>query len=460
MLPERRNKTTQGRLSPLTKLAYGAGDFGFSFNDTALGILFAIFLVDVVGLAPRLAALAVFIGKSWDYINDPLIGHIADRTRTRWGRRRPYLLFGFIPFGIAFAMMWWRPPLESPLALTAYYAMAYFIYDTILTIVSMPYLALTPELTQDYDERTSLTSYRMAFSLLGGLVAFIVPLMIIGTMRPENADRVFRMGLIFATVSALPLLITFYGTREKEEYKHQNQPGLRESLKAARSNRPFVFAAGIFLFTWTAIEIIQNMLLFFLKYRMQLEAESDIVAGAVFITALVVLPFWVWASHRTDKRKSYIYGMVFLSGVMLIMVFIDPSLGFNAVLGLASLAGVGISAVHVLTWAIIPDAVEVDELQSGARHEGMFYALVALFKKVASSISIPLTLLVLDWSVFVSNAPRQTESAVWAIRILIGPIPSVLLLAGIAFAIYYPLSRDSHAETRKKIAAQREAPAD
>jgi GPH family glycoside/pentoside/hexuronide:cation symporter len=453
-------KPAKGRLSVFTKLAYGAGDFGFSFSDTALAVLFAIFLVDVVGLAPRLAALAVFIGRSWDYINDPIIGYLADRTRTRWGRRRPYLLFGFLPFGLAFALMWWRPPLENPLALTAYYAVAYFIYDTILTVVSMPYLALTPELTQDYDERTSLTSYRMAFSLFGGLVAFTVPLMIIGPMRPENADRVFQMGLIFAVASALPLLITFFGTREKEEYEHQKQPGLRESLKAARNNRPFIFAAVMFLFTWTAIEIIQNMLLFFLKYRMGLEAESDIVAGAVFITALIVLPFWVWASRKTDKRKAYIYGMIFLSAVMLTLVFIDPSLGFSAVLGLAALAGVGISAVHVLTWAIIPDAVEVDELQSGARHEGMFYALVTLFKKVAASISLPLTLLVLDWSGFVSNAPQQTDTAVWAIRILIGPVPSILLLAGIAFAIYYPLSRDSHTETRKKIAARRGSPAD
>ena len=447
-------------LSTLTKLAYGVGDFGFSFTDTALGVLFAIFLVDVVGLAPRLAALAVFIGKSWDYINDPIVGYIADRTRTRWGRRRPYLIFGFIPFGVAFAMLWWRPPFENPLALTAYYAAAYFFYDTLVTITSMPYLALTPELTQDYDERTSLTSYRMAFSLFGGLVAFIVPLMIIGTMRPENADKVFQMGLIFAAASALPLLVTFFGTREKQEYEQQQQPSLRESLQAARNNRPFMFAAGIFLFTWPAIEIIQNMLLFFLKYRMKLEEESDIVAGAVFITALIVLPFWVWASQKTDKRKAYIYGMIFLSAVMLTLIFIDPSLGFNVVLALAALAGVGVSAVHVLTWAIIPDAVEVDELQSGARHEGMFYALVSLFKKVASSISIPLTLLVLDWSGFASNAPQQSESAIWAIRILIGPVPSVLLLAGIAFAIYYPLSRESHAETREKIAARKEVTAD
>lgn len=206
------------RLSPVTKLAYGMGDFGFAFADTAIGVLFAIFLTDVVGLRPSLAALAVFIGKSWDYVNDPLIGYIADRTRTRWGRRRPYLLFGFIPFGLAFAMLWWRPPFESQAALTAYYAGTFFLYDTILTFVTTPFFALTPELTQDYDERTSLTSYRMAFSLLGGLVAFIVPLMMIGAMRPENQGRVFQMGWVFAIACALPLLVTFLGTREREEY--------------------------------------------------------------------------------------------------------------------------------------------------------------------------------------------------------------------------------------------------
>jgi GPH family glycoside/pentoside/hexuronide:cation symporter len=329
-----------------------------------------------------------------------------------------------------------------------------------LTLVTTPFFALTPELTQDYDERTSISSYRMAFSLLGGLIAFIVPLMMIGAMRPENTGRVFQMGWVFAIACALPLLVTFFGTREREEYVHQKQPGLRESLKAAWNNRPFMFAAGIFLFTWTAVDIIQSMLLFFLKYRMGLEAESDIVAGAVFITALIVLPFWVWVSQKTDKRKSYIYGMIFLSAVMTILIFLDPSLGFTSVLALAALAGVGVSAVHVLTWAMIPDAVEVDELENGSRHEGMFYALVSLFKKVATSIALPLTLLALDWSGFISNAPQQTESAVWAIRILVGPVPSVLLLGGILFAIYYPLTREAHAETRKKIAARREAPAD
>jgi GPH family glycoside/pentoside/hexuronide:cation symporter len=448
---------SKARLSPLTKLAYGVGDIGFSLTDTTLGVLFLIFLLDVVGLEPAKAALAIFIGKSWDYINDPIVGYFADRVRTRWGRRRPFLLFGFIPFGISFMMMWYRPPFDGQWALMAYYAFAYFVFDAMVTLVSMPYMALTPELTQDYDERTSLTSYRMTFSLIGGLVAFVVPLMIIGKLEPANVNRVLAMGVIFGTVSALPLLITFFGTREKEEYASQPQPGLREQFRAVRSNRPFWFAAGVFLFTWAAIEIIQTMLLLFLKYRMGLEGESDIVAGAVFITAIIVLPFWVWIAGKTDKRRSYIYGMFFFITVMVTLGFLNPSLGFTAVLALACFAGVGVSAVHVLTWAMIPDAVEVDELQSGARHEGMFYALVTLFRKMASSISIPMTALVLGWSGYISNSAQQPESAVWAIRILIGPVASIFLLGGILFARFYPLTREVHSETREQIALRREA---
>ena len=186
-------KTIKASLPWFTKLFYGSADFGFAFIDSCLAVLFAIFLTDMVGISPSMAALAIFIGKSWDYINDPLIGYLCDRTRTRWGRRRPYLLFGFIPLGIAFFMMWWIPPFTNQWALAAYYAGAYFLLDAMVTVTSMPYFALTPELTQDYDERTSLTSYRMAFSLIGGLVAFVVPLAIIGETIPQNANRALHI---------------------------------------------------------------------------------------------------------------------------------------------------------------------------------------------------------------------------------------------------------------------------
>ena len=448
------------RLPRLTKFLYGISDFGFACTDTTMQVLFAIFMTDVVGLKPVYAAAAIFIGRTWDYINDPLIGFYTDRVRSRWGRRRPFLLFGFIPFGLMFAMMWYRPPTDSQFLLAAYYALAYFLFDTAYTFVTMPYSALTPELTQDYDERTSLTTYRMAFSIIGSLLAFTVPLIIIGSMRPENAGRVFTMGIIFGAACALPLLFTFFGTRERPEYYAQSQPSLRESLRAVWKNRPFLFAAGIFLFTWTAADVIQAFLLFFLKYRMNMEAQSDLIMGAIFITALLVLPLWNWISRKTDKRKAYIAGMIFLSVIMIALIFMSPSAGLPVVLVMSVLAGIGVSAIHVLTWAIIPDAVEVDELSTGHRHEGIFYSLVSLFKKIASSIAIPLTLLVLQWSGYVSNAPVQKPSAILAIRILIGPVPSVLLLGGILFAIFYPLSRSSHARTREEIAARHEVKPD
>jgi GPH family glycoside/pentoside/hexuronide:cation symporter len=172
--------------------------------------------------------------------------------------------------------------------------------------------------------------------------------------------------------------------------------------------------------------------------------------------ALLVLPFWEWTSRKTDKRKAYIAGMIFLSAVMCTLIFISPAMGLPMVLMMSVLAGIGVSAVHVLTWAIIPDAVEVDELATGQRHEGIFYSLVSLFKKIASSIAIPLTLLVLQWSGYVSNAAVQKPSAILAIRVLMGPVPSILLLAGIAFAIFYPLSRAGHAKARQEIAARHE----
>ena len=110
---------SESHLPRVTKVLYGAGDLGFSLTSTILGVLFAIYLTDVVGLSPGLAAAAVFVGRSWDYVNDPLIGHLSDRTRSRWGRRRPFLLFGFLPYALTFAALWWRPRLQGEGSSTA-----------------------------------------------------------------------------------------------------------------------------------------------------------------------------------------------------------------------------------------------------------------------------------------------------------------------------------------------------
>ena len=432
------------RLSGWTKFLYGSGDLGFSLTSTIIGAYLAIFLTDIVGIPAGLAAVAILVGKSWDWVNDPIIGHISDRTRSRWGRRRPFLLFGWLPFALSFMALWWRPPLENQVALAAYYAAAYVLFDACATFVYMPYFALTPELTADYDERTSLTTYRMFFSILGSLLAFTIPLLIIGGFEPAHASRVLTMGMLFGVISGLPLLLVFASTRERQDHLTLKEPSLRDSLKAVRHNRPFLYGLALFLLAWIAVDIVQATLLFYLKYWLRREGSSDLIMATIFVTAIFALPVWLWVSKRWSKRWAYIVGVAFWAAVQITLVLVSPTTGLPVILTLAVLAGVGVSAVHVLPWAMIPDAVEWDELQTGQRHEGIFYSFTTLMHKIAASIAVPLALLILEVTGYVPNAAQQPAQALLGIRLIMGPLPAILLCGGILVALHYPLDRTEY----------------
>jgi GPH family glycoside/pentoside/hexuronide:cation symporter len=356
-------------------------------------------------------------------------------------------------------LMWWIPPISNPIGLAIYYGILYAVYDTAVTFVSMPYFALTPELTSDYDERTDLTTTRMFFSILGGLIAFTLPLMLVESFRPENAARVLTMGIIFGIVSALPLFGVFFGTREREEFMEIEQPGIWKSIKAAWKNRPFVFGLGIFLFTWVSISIVETILLFYIKYVVQRESQSDLIMASIFVVAMLTLPLWQWVSRRFNKRMAYIFGIAFLAVVLLLMASLNSSVPMSVLLTLSAFAGIGVAAAHVLPWAILPDAIEFGEWQTGERHEGMFYSLVTLAQKIAVSVAVPGALLVMDATGYVANSEALNETAINGIRIVAGPIPAVLMFGGIIFALVYPLGREKYNEIAQGLEESRKTEA-
>jgi len=430
-------------LSFWTKVIYGSGDLGFSMNNSIIAAFFPIFMMDVVGITPGLAAIILFVGRSWDYVNDPIIGFLSDRTRTRWGRRRPFLLFGAIPFALSFILLWLSPNF-SQTGLIIYYSLGYVVYEAMATVVYMPYYALTPELTEDYDERTQLTSFRMFFNILGSLTAYIFPMMVIKSMVPANSQRVILMGVIAGAIAATPLLGVFLGTREKSEHIRDKKPKLIPSLKAAFKNRPFVFAAGIYLLTWMTILVVETNLLIYIKYIIGREEQSTIIMASIFVTAILALPLWNWAAKHWNKRLAYILGIAFWAVVMIVLILVSAETPFWIILVLCILAGIGVSAAQVLPWSIIPDAIEWDEWKTYERHEGMFYSLITLMGKIANSISVPLSLVILELTGYQAASAVQPDSALLGIRLLIGPIPALLLTGGIVFAVFYPLSRRQH----------------
>lgn len=428
-----------------TNIIYGSGDFGFSMNNSIITAFFAIFMVTVVGMPPGLVAIILFVGRSWDFVNDLIVGYISDRTRTKWGRRRPFLLFGAIPFGLSFALMWMSPNF-SQTGLVIYYSAAYLIYEALATIVYMPYFALTPELTSDYDERTKLTSFRMMFNIIGSLTAYILPLLIIGNNWDLATSRsVIIMAVVAGALAATPLFGVFLGTREREEYQKETLPKFWPSLKAAFKNRPFVFSALMYLATWMTIVVVESNLQFYILYILQRQDQNIIIMVSIFVTAILALPIWNWISKNWNKRLAYIIGAAFWGVVMMVLILMSPETPFWLILILCVMAGIGVSAAQVLPWAILPDAIEWEEWKTGDRNEGIFYSLVTLMGKAGMAIAQPLALLVLQFSNFQEGQGAvQPPSALMGIRLVIGPIPALFLFGGIIMAIFYPLTRKQH----------------
>jgi len=187
-----------------------------------------------------------------------------------------------------------------------------------------------------------------------------------------------------------------------------------------------------------------------------MEAQSDLLMAMIFVTAIIALPFWEFTSRKINKRVAYAFGIGFWAIVQIVLITVGPNVSTPIVYFLCVMAGIGGSAAHVLPWSIIPDAIEWDEYKTGERHEGVFYSLITLMQKIASSIAIPLVGVMLELTHYQANAAQQPQSAVLGIRLLVGPIPAILLTIGIIFALKYPLGREQFTSIVEELQARRE----
>ena len=468
----------QSRLPLWLKLIYGSGEWSYASFGTLRQIFYAIFLTDVVGLDARLASFAALVGVIWDAINDPIVGIISDRVKTRWGRRRPFLLFFSIPFGLSFLLLWWAPPWQNQIALMLTVMFAYMLSDTFQTLVSVPYNTLTPEITPDYDERTSLTGFRMFFNLLASLTtAVAAPMIVKGAVQAGASSQqgYITVAALFGGLAALPFLLIFAVVRERprDPTQAEEQIPFRESLRAAWNNVPFRFATGVYMLNWITFDLVALMLPFFLIYwvsqgnsvaSMSLLGDKialqSVVLGLLLITAVVALPLWTWLSHRFSKRSAYIIAMGFWAIVQMVILTVQPG-QVSFILVLAILAGVSVSSAHVLPDAIFPDVLEWDELRTRRRREGIYYGMKNFVRKMAGALAIFLALQTLGWFGYQSPPAgvtqfQQSGSALSAIRFMTGPVGTLLLCSAMVVAWFYPLTRERHARIRRLLARRRE----
>jgi len=451
-------------------MAYGAGDLGPAITANIVVVFLLVFFTNVAGLDPGLAGSILLIGKIWDAINDPMIGALSDRTDSKWGRRLPWILWGAVPFGIFFFLQWVVPnfsdnPNTNQWGLFWYYVVISIFANIFYTIVNLPYTALTPELTQNYDERTSLNSFRFAFSISGSILSLIIALVLFGVFPNDPIKQYLLIGGVCAILAVLPLYWCVFGIRERvlegEARRQANPPPPQtmsywEQLKVAFRNRPFLYVVGIYLCSWLAVQNTVAIIPYFVQNWMGLtEQDFTKVVIAVQVTGLVMLFVWTAVSKRVGKKAVYFMGMSVWVIAQIGLFLLQP----GQVVGmyvLAVMAGFGVSTAYLVPWSMIPDVIELDELNTGQRREGLFYGYMVLLQKLALAIGVFLVGQALQVSGFLKTTagqpiPTQPDSALWAIRLMIGPIPAVILLIGLVLAYFYPITREVHAEILLKL---------
>jgi GPH family glycoside/pentoside/hexuronide:cation symporter len=258
----------------------------------------------------------------------------------------------------------------------------------------------------------------------------------------------------------LPFLWCFFGVRERyraEDYAATaGQFSLIDQVKIAFGNRPYLFVIGIYLCSWLAVQVTTSVLAFYIRFWL---GEGDTFFGIMILavqgTAFVFLFIWSAVCRKIGKKAVYIVGMLFWIGVQIFLFFLQPGQVVLAV-ELGMLAGVGVAVAYLIPWSMMPDVMEYDELQTGERREGIFYGFMVLLQKLGLALGLFLVSQGLEWWGFDQNLPpaEQPESALTAIRFMIGPAPAVLLLLGIALAYFYPITQQKHAELRAQVAAR------
>jgi GPH family glycoside/pentoside/hexuronide:cation symporter len=261
------------------------------------------------------------------------------------------------------------------------------------------------------------------------------------------------MAVVFGLSIGSAPLFPFAGCKEKSAPANTPFSPLKD-FRTVWSNKPFRFILFMFLSTWTAINMLETMFMYFFKYWLKMDKQFDIIMGLIFIVAALFLPVWVKISGKTGKKNAYILGVGFLGLCILGVIFIQPAAAWPIYI-MAFLIGIGISAAHVMPHSIIPDSVDFGQVQTGQQAEGMYYGFLTFLQKIGTASAIGLSGIILDFMGYIPDAV-QSGKVLWSIRILFGPVPGLMLLVGILCIYFYPIDRKMYIEMRKQIGLRKD----
>ncbi len=448
------NAVEGGHLSLPRKLVYGFGDFGFNLYWSSISLYLLYYYTDVLGLAASTAGFIFMIAMIWDGITDPLMGYVAERTHTRWGSYRPYILFGSVPLALSLILMFYRPDLTAT-GLIYYTLATHVLFRTTYTVLSIPYSSLSARMTRSSQERNSLAAIRMVSATLGGMFVAFMTLRLVEHFGVGDPVRGFFWVAVFYAVLSIPVfLLLFAFTQESEDSVSnrgkENGLPLRDVFAALIRNRAFLIVFFAIVLGMAASVLVSKTLIYYFKYN--LDAEGSISTALTVLTGMTALcvPVWAIVARYTSKRNIWLAGSC-VSLAVSIAIFLNPYESAGVVTVLFAVSAIGSAAGALCFWSTLPDTVEYGEWTTGVRTESLVFGLVSFAQKVSFGFAAGLLGVLLDGVGYQANAV-QTEGALLGIKAIMTLLPAVIGIGGITLIWFYPVDQKLHSRLVRAIA--------
>jgi GPH family glycoside/pentoside/hexuronide:cation symporter len=435
-------------VNKLKDFMYSLGNFSASILGQTVSTFAIYFYVDVMKVPTKMISIVMFCYGIWNAINDPLFGQISDTTRTRWGRRIPYIAGFTLPLCVAFALLWMPPyPAGAEKSLFIWYFVIMFLFDGLFTIVVLNWTALFPEMYPGLEDRARVSALRQVLGIIGLIFGVALPLII-----AEKFGWRY-MGILFGAMGMVTMFASLYGAKERPEFVGEKNLKIGEALKQTYINKSFmtyVIAAMLVQYTFVGL---QAVIPFYTKYVLNAtEFQKTLFLGALFVMAIPFAPLWAKIIAKLGTKKSMIYAAGYYA-VCLLPFFVATNY-IHAVI-IAVFLSFGLAGLLVLLDIFIADVVDEDEVRTGVRREGMYFGVNGFMIRLGISMNAIVMGGVLDKFGYNPNLDVQPASALTGMKFLMTVVPiSAMVLALLIFS-HYPLDGEKLAEVRSKIAAVR-----
>lgn len=451
------NRKTDVKVPLISKLAYGMGDVGCNFSWMFVGNFLMIFYTDVFGIGMSAVAGLMLFSRFWDAINDPIIGGLSDKTHSRWGRYRPWLLIAAPLTAVVLMLSFWAHPQWSPTGKIVYMAITYCILVLGYTCVNIPYGTLCGAMTQNIEERAKINTFRSVSAMIAIGIINIITVPLIDVLGNGSDKQGFLLvAIIYGCIFAACHIFCFAKTEEVIELPEKQKISIKTQLAAVTKNRPYLIAvAGQFLFGVTLYGRNADALYYF-TYVEGNKALFSTYSMCIIIPSIIGAACFPLLFRITNNKGRAASIFAFLTGISMFSMYFF-SIGDSPIpfYGFSCLAQFFFSGFNTAIYAIVPDCVEYGEWKTGLRNDGFQYAFISLGNKIGMAIGTSVLAAVLGASGYVANQ-QQNEVVIGVIKHSFTTIPGILWIVTAVVLFFYRLNRKSYNKIVEEIQERKE----